>query len=416
MRRSGITALACAAVLLLGACTGTMEPRPPTLLVVGVAGDGGPTLALIEDAGPQAQPRLRYLPGSARPLSADAVAIDFEDRAGARAAAWVLSRTVTPAGVRAYLQRFDVEGIDSAEPTAFAEDVAAGLTLSDPGGGALLVAPDLTRQACPTALQVSRLGRWAVVLDDPAACGLTGFAVQWLVDTRERTAAPLGGATSVLATSPYTDQAQGGEQAYFLVSATGDAQVFAVDLSVEAPGSGAWFERARIDTGEQGATFLDMVGGSVTTGGDDVLAALTTARVGSVDLRDVAAKRETVTLKDAVQIGSRLIADPFGIASELLVIGPNRTVVIRTATGPEVASTPFAAAGGTSGTIDPVLRFAYVLGQRSVLLVDLLSGQDLYDEPLKTLVVSVPELALPTAGGRPLGAIGWVRAQVPDAP
>lgn len=410
MNRSVVKSV-LAAALLLSACTGTTEPRPPTLLIVGVAGGGGPELALIEDAGPLAQPRLRYVVGSARALLADAVSIDFEDRAGARAAAWVLSRSVASTGgtpqVSAYLQRFDVEAIDAAAPAAFAEDVSARLTLSAPGG-ALLEDPDVGRQACPTALQVSRLGRWAVVLDDPTACGLAGFAVQWLIDTREGSATPLGGSTSVLATGPYTDQSQGSERAFFLVSATGDAQVFAVDLSDDSPGPGAWYERARVDTGEVGgATFLDMAGSG------DVVSGLSTARVGSVDLLDPTAPQPPVTLTDSVQIGASLLADPFGVASELLVVGPSRTVVVRTPIGPEVAAATFTAA---SGTIDPVLRFAYVLGQRSVLLIDLLSGQDLYGEDLRTGIVSIPELVLPSSGGRLLGAIAWVRAKAPEVP
>ncbi|HRN19417.1 MAG TPA: hypothetical protein PLU66_10070, partial [Trueperaceae bacterium] len=46
------SALALAAALLAG-CTGTKEPRPPTLLIVGYEAAGGaPTLALVEDAGP----------------------------------------------------------------------------------------------------------------------------------------------------------------------------------------------------------------------------------------------------------------------------------------------------------------------------------------------------------------------------
>jgi hypothetical protein len=416
MNAHRIPLLACAAVLLLGACTGTSEPRPPTLLIVGIAGTTGPELALLEDPGPQASPRLRYVAGSERALSANAVAIDFEDRAGARAAAWVLSRSVASAGgtpqVSAYLQRFDVEGIAVSSPTAFAEDTAAALTLSEPGGG-LLVDPSIARQACPTALQVSRLGRWAVVLDDPAICGLPGFAVQWLVDTRERTATPLGGSTEVLATSPYTDQSQGGESAYFLVRATGDAQVFAVDLSVDAPDSGAWYERARITTSETGgATFLDMAGSEVV-GGARVLSGLSTARVGSVDLGEPTATRSPVSLTYGAQLGARLLADPFGVASELMVLDPSRTTVLRTPTGPEVGSAAFAAA---AGTLDPILSFGYVLGQRGVLLIDFLSGRDLYDEDLRTATVSVPELTLPTSGGRPVGAIAWVRARLPDAP
>src|SRR5690606_18531171 len=92
----GVVVLVCAALMLLGACTGTSEPRPPTLLLVGAAPGGQPSLVLVEDVSstaPRGEPRLEIVPGGARALLAPAVALDFEDRAGDRDAAWVLVRS-----------------------------------------------------------------------------------------------------------------------------------------------------------------------------------------------------------------------------------------------------------------------------------------------------------------------------------
>src|SRR5690606_41450245 len=88
----------------------------------------------------------------------------------------VLPRAVATQGgapaVPAYLQRFLVADVDPADPTAFAEDAAARVTLTSPGDGGVLDGLSLTSPTtCPAALQVDREGAFAVVLDDPSRCG-----------------------------------------------------------------------------------------------------------------------------------------------------------------------------------------------------------------------------------------------------
>lgn len=403
MKRCLVAFLVLAA--LLAGCTGTTEPRPPTLLVVGYAAASGPTLALVEDGGPTAgQARLQFVAGSERALLADAVAIDVEDRDFTRASAWVLVRAQTTSGgvlaVQAWLQRFAVAGIDAAAPAAFAEDPARRVVLS--GSGGVLVDPGLPgRTVCPSALQVTRNGQWALILDDPAACGEAGFPVQWLLNTVTGSASALRATADVLATSPYTDQVVGGERGYFLVSAPGGAQVYATDFT----NSATWLGQARL--GDSSA-LVDMAGSG------SVLVGLTTSRLTSLDLSDPSATPTAATLEVNAGPWARLVTDPLGATTEVLVLNGNRVALHRTPGTPEVGPVLVAAA---AGSIDPINRFAYLLTNGSITLVDLLTGLDEYDTPLQSGAFDVPELTLATgADGRALGVITWVRALATATP
>jgi len=398
------SALALAAALLAG-CTGTKEPRPPTLLIVGYEAAGGvPTLALVEDAGPAEAglQRLEFVAGSERSLEGAAVGLDFEDREGSRGAAWVLTRSQSTVGgevqVSAYLQRFTTQAVNPAAPTGFAEDTGARVTLTGPGGA--LVDPGLPgRTACPSTVQVSRTGRWAVILDDPTACGLSDVPVQWLLDTQALTAGALRATADVLAASPYTDQASVNERAYFLVNAIQRAQVYSTDFATPA----AWYKGMELESGD--SPMLDMAGSGT------LLVGLSEKTLTSVDTSDPAAKTTPATLKQAAGAGSRLVMDPFGAATEVFVLGANRVAMHRSPSAAEVGSIPNYAA---AATIDPANRFAYLLTNGAVEIVDLLSGQDLYDLPFRWEAFTVSELTLPVGPlGRPLGVIDWVRAAEP---
>lgn len=403
MTRYLLVFLALAA--LLTACTGTTEPRPPTLLVVGYAAGTGPTLALVEDSGPTAVPaRLQFVAGSERPLLADAVAMDIEDRDFTRAYAWVLVRSQATSGgvlsVDAWLQRFATSAIDPAAPTAFAEDTARRVVLS--GSGGVLVDPGLPgRVVCPSALQVTRSGQWALILDEPAACGQAGFPVQWLLNTVTGNASALRATADVLATSPYTDQVLGSERGYFLVSAPGGAQVYATDFTNPA----TWFGQARLGGS---SVLVDMAGSG------SVLVGLSDSRLASVDLTDPGAAPSSATLEVNSGPWARLVTDPLGATTEVLVLNGSRVALHRTPGTPEVGPIFLQAA---AGSIDPINRFAYLLASGSITLVDLLSGPDEYDTPLQYGAVSVPELTLTTGpDGRVLGVITWVRALATAAP
>lgn len=398
MTHARTAALLLALLLLVTGCTGTTEPRPPTLLVVGYAAGGSPTLALVEDIGPtQTGQRLQFVAGSQRALLGVPVAIDFEDREGARAYAWVLTRASSGAAPGAWLQRFAVGQIDPAAPDAFAEDDARRVVLSGPGG--VLVSADLPGRApCPRAAQVSRTGRWAVVLDDPAACGGSGFPVQWLVDTRAPSSARALRATAdTLATPAVTDQGAIDERAYFLTGAIDGAQIFATDFTAPS----AWFRGAILE-GQSTSAPLDLArSGSVLVG-------LTTTKLLSLDLTEPRTNLPPGQLEASATSTSRLVTDPFGAAHEVLVLGPNRVELHRS---PSLAQVGPIFVRAAAGAIDPVNFFGYLLSEGAITVVDLLTGEDDFERALSYISENLPELALSAdAAGRPQGVIGWVWA------
>lgn len=397
-----------AAALLLAACTGTSEPRPPTLLVVGVEAAGTPALILVEDvtdSAPAGDPRLEVLPGSTRNLQAPAIAFDLEDRGLDREALWVLTREVADVGgaaqVRAFLQRFTVDDIDPAAPGAFTEDVGARVVLSEPGGGGVLDGLSLTSPVtCPSAVQVDRGGSLAVVLDDPGACGSADHPELWLV--------PLSGAeqpralqgTNDLAPLPaYLDQRPDDQRLYFLVDAISTTHVY-VDRLDESPSARV----NELNVPEQAAELVDL------RGAGDAIVVLSREDLLTLNTAEPTAAERTDTRVDAVA----LVTDPTGAVTELLVLDEFVTSFHE---NPQDAGIDTANRGLVAAVIDPVTRFAYGVSEGSITILDLLTGADsgqpfrTYTEPLA--VLTLPEAlapGLPGATGAKVSAITWLRA------
>lgn len=395
------------AALVLAACTGTQEPRPPTLLVIGVEDGGTPRLLLVEDVtatAPPGSPRLTVVSGGARALQAPAVAIDFENRDTDRPAAWVLTRAVGAGGAAtAYLQRFEVHDIDPAAPTAFAEDAPARVTLTLPGGGGVLDGLSLTSPAtCPTALQVTRDGGLAAVLDDPAACGLPDHPELWLIDTATLDARVLQGTNDLLPVGVYLDQRPEDERLYFMIDAINTVHVYVDELDGST-------------SGRHGQLSLPVSGLDLTqvAGSGDALLGLATDELLGVDLTLLAPAPQP-TRADTLSTGAfALITDPGGFASDVLVLGSDRLAVHEDASDGSPSTTAFTA---VAATIDPVVLFAYGVAEGRVLIIDLLTGGQ-SGEPLRVHAEQLAEVALPDGGtASELSVIGWVRAVTPPAP
>ena len=390
----------------LSACTGTKEPQPPTLLVVGVedrsAPPAVPQLLLVEDVtatAPVGDPRLRVVPGSRRALLAPAVAIDFEERDGARDAAWVLTRAIDASGptpvVTAHLQRFEVADVDPAAPTAFAEDAAALVTLTDPGGtGVLDGVSDSSPATCPTALQVSRSGSHAVILDDPEACGLTDHPELWLVDTGSGDAMTLEGTNDVLPLPPYANQNPSNERVVFLVAGIGSAHVY------QDAFDGA---SSRVQTLAFGTDLITDVAGSGA-----LLFALTGTELRSLDLSDPAAEEVRADTRGSAD---RLATDPSGVVTQVLVVADEGMSVHQDREDEQPDNVLYGAAGAT---IDPGTRFAYAVAEERIVILDLLTGGDSGDA-LRALPVTLPEVTLPSVADAEIGVIAWIRALPPVA-
>ena len=399
--------LLAAVTAALTACTGTQEPRPATLLVVGVETAGVPNLLLVEDVtatAPAGDPRMVVVPGSSRVLQGNAVAIDLEDRNVLRPAAWVLTRSVVDNGgapqATSYLQRFAVDDIDPTAPGAFAEDVPARLLLTEPGGTGLLDGLSLTSPfSCPSEVQVDRAGTVAVVLDNPRRCGSSDHAELWLLATDGSAVVALQGTNDVLGLPAYLDQRPDEELIYFLVDAINSAHVYVAEVA------GTSSHRINeLTIPEPPADLVDLAGAG------DTLIALADQDLLSLSLAAPAAATRAATRS----FSDGLVADPSGSLSELLVLD---TVGTAMHTDPTDASFDSTAQRAVAGVLDPVTRFGYGVTDGAIVIYDLLTGGDsgepfrVHSEPIAalTLPLSLPG-TLPEATGARVSVIEWVRA------
>ncbi len=399
--RPGLVGALMAAATVLAGCTGTTEPRPPTLLVIGAAPGGQPQLLLVEDVSataPRGEPRLEVVPGGARALLAPAVALDFEDRAGERDAAWVLVRSSGGSGVTASLQRFEVDEIDPDEPSAFGEDVAARVSLTEPGGTGVLDGLSPTSPTtCPVALQVDGDGETAVVLDDPSACGSGDHVELWLVPLAGGAPTALEATNPVAALAPYLDQATGDGVVYFLVDGIGSTHVYRHALGTD--GSDRLVD---VNVPEPASRLVSAAGSGAR------LVVLSDEDLLTVDLEEGG----DATRADTRPNARGLVVDTTGIAPEVLVLTGADVAFHST---PEDASPDVAPRAAAAATIDPVTRFGYAVGQGTVTIIDLLTGGD-SDSVFRPHVEPLAEMELPTGANGTLSVIGWVRAVTPEEP
>lgn len=400
-------ALVACLCLLLAACTGTQEPRPATLLLVGVETGGVGNLLLVEDVtatAPVGSPRLVVVPGSARALQGNAVSLDLEDRNVQRPAAWVLTRSVSGVGgvpqVTSYLQRFAVADIDPAAPSAFAEDASARLLLSEPGGTGLLDGLSLTSPfSCPSAVQVNRTGTMAVVLDDPSRCGSSDHPELWLLATDGSEVRLLQGTNDVLGLPAYLDQRPDTELVYFLVDAINSAHVYVAEVD------GASSHRITdLTVPESPSNLVDLAGAG------DALIALAGQDILSLSLSTPAPATRVPTRPGS----DALVTDLSGAITELLVLDTSGTAMHTDPTDSPFDSTT---ARAVAGVLDPVTRFGYGVAEGGIVIYDLLTGGDsgepfrVHTEPIASLTLPLARPpTLPGADGSRVSVISWVRA------
>ncbi len=403
--RSGaarLAALAMLVALLLSACTGTSEEQAPTLLIVGVLDGTTPQLALVEDVPSPAtvNDRLRFVPGSRRPLQAPAVAIDVTERDLGRGVAWVLTREVAGGTTtRAYLEPFAVSDIDPAAPAAFAP---AGPPLELVGPGGILPLDDSPNTVvCPTAVQASRSGEWLLVLDVPRECTPASgdFPVLWLVNSAAGTAGTLQESNVVLGVQPYTDQRRENERGFFLVAGTATAQVYAIDFET---GVSSWFGQRELAA--------DPYELRHAAGGGSTLVGFTTSQLVGVDLERPAGSDRLGPVTAATS-ARQVVVDPTAVRHVLLLT--DTQVEVHAALAQDAPAPDSVTFAGAGASIDGPRAYGYVIAGGQMMLVDLYTGGGAGDS-LRTFAYSVPELTLPTGPtGRPLGVVSWVRAAEP---
>ncbi len=421
MRR--LRALAPLLLLLLGVvagCTGTTENVPPLLLAIGrqdPANAAAYQMVLVEDNYTANQSTLRTLTivaGSERPLPYPAIASDVVDRAGARTSMVVLTRDLAPGtDPPSALVSFGLTGIDPAAPTAFQE--LSTIPLTGAGGALQAYAP-----LCLTGLTVSATGRYVTLLSDPRACNDTspsGYAQLFQLDTQTGSAQPVVPASGVQVTQPtvpFDDQQSTGETLSFLVSGTNNAQVYTDpvphDASLAAI-AGTLPGQDQLALEGSGGVLAAATNPSPYTPNSYLQSYLQTVTPGLLT--------PAGTQVDTVFGATALAIDPSGATSQVVVAGYSSGGAGEIAVHPDpgtkaTAFTPYVyGLTGVAAAIDPVNRFAYVVDNERIVVLDLLTVASQQGIWYKSYPFSTAaDLPLPTDSyGRYVTTVQWARAK-----
>ncbi len=380
---SGLKRRVCLVLALLStlsACTGTSEERLPTLLAVALNPAAGPQVALVRTAltaSEEVQGGFAVLEDSRQTLLAPAVDFAVTERRGSRRELVVLSGAGGTVSGEAYLDFFNLQGVDAASPDAFAP--------SRPRR-ALSSFVDAPASFCPEAVQTSRTGRYVVVFNAPR-CG--GTAALDLFDTQTNRALPrlAGGTFGLVAAPPYLDQQT--DTLYYLQQKVSNTDLVAVRLS------------------DFGDTDVDFPAATLTTLPDRDQRSLT--QVGSTLLVlypssflsvPLATPAQNV-LVDTLPDSRRFIDDLSPFEASVLILGNNRLTVHRLLDDADEQSTQVTV---ESATYDPLERFAYLVSEQQIVRFDLLRYDGSFSGVLRTF--ELPELVKP-------GPVTWFKGVVP---
>ena len=368
-RRSSLPALFVA--FLLAACTGTIEVRPPSLLIVGFGEAGAGEVGLIDvrllEAGVPVEERLvvarRPLPEGGRP-----VAFDVVDRAGDRAELAVASRTVDDVY---HLSFFDMGSIDVDDPGDFAEIAGRRVNLTE-----------VAEALCPKRLAVSRDGRLLAAINDEAVCPDSDALMIVDLDTQEVTAIDVAPTGPVIRSGLYLEQETG--LLYYLAEKAAAVNVRVIDPITQSDDE---LVDVPFATGQEA---MDL--GPVR---DALLVLYNNAFVPIRQFETDASVGEEV---GTVANSRRLLNDDFrSLASVLLHSTSQLAFHADVEDEDEVrSSTP----GVTGGTLDSVNQFAYLVASGRVFVFDPLTP----DLPVRSVGLAQGELEQPAF-------VTWVLAE-----
>jgi hypothetical protein len=340
-------------LLALAGCTGTQEAQLPTLLVIGSAGPGGPQLSLVEDIRDPAaaQPRrLEPVANSERPLPAPPVSLDVVDRNGARGELVVLIDD----SARTELRFFSLEGLNGSDPSAFEESrelVDLDTVLAD------VIAA--VSQICLAQVQVSGDGRFVALFDDGTCRDGSPQPDIYVVDT---IAQALVYSVSIedpdiLPFGIYVDQSR--DLLYFASGSILQTDVLALPL--DGPEDPAPVGSVSVPPLiEVEGTDLAPAGGGIAVLADDALAV--------VSLADEDPSAPVRTLLDA----RKVLPDPSRTLDEIVVYSSNRIAVHTDAVDADPELSPPSLATLVDATLEPVERFAYLLADGGIYILDLI--------------------------------------------
>ena len=417
------TLLTLLPLLSLAACTGTSESAVPVLLVVGYenAADEEGSLGLVEDtfnlSGDARE--ILFVPGSRRPLPAAPIAYDITGRSENRTTLVALSRDSAANGNAAFLNFFNVDGIDPDNPAAFERTGLEELPLN---GDALDTSEfPLNLNFCPVDVQVSSEGRYAALLHDGEPCGLQGFAAVDIVDLRATPDPRLLARFSVqIIPSRFFLQQERpdapGNRLYFFEDDPAGVQVTEVTLPDENANN------PEIDTVEGGDNVQQVVdipddnqdavdlGVLQDTSGENTTVPVLVAlfEESFVTIRNYGGEGDAPVASarvDTTEQSRQLITDDFLELNDVFVLGEDEFTVHQTITADAEEEADIVAA---DAVYDPNNRFVYFALNETVSLFDPTNFDYEGDDDIEIDSFDVDEVTDPAF-------ITWIQA-VSDAP
>lgn len=213
-------------LLLLSGCTGSQETPPSTLLVIGHADDKLGLVATASLFSQDSSTPLDFLVN--RTVAGEALALDVVDRSNRRSQAVVL----VAKGEAYALEFFDLRGID---PSNFQE-----ASMFQPSRAALKLAVDSIDKAasvttkplafCPSSLQVSRSGKYVVLINDKRRCSKLTSTGLLVLDVQANPARIVyHRETSIFPNALYLEQSS--ERVYYFSEQAGGARLEQLTLS-----------------------------------------------------------------------------------------------------------------------------------------------------------------------------------------
>ena len=334
--------------ILLGGCTGTQEESIPILLVVGSVEAGAPQLQLFEDVRDPMTPRDLQPVGTPVPLPAAPVSFDVIDRNGERSELVVLTEAGT-------LHFFDLSDLPDSFVQSRTPVDAAALVLAS--GEA--VGPAFCWRQVQVGGEPSAAGRYAALLDS-CRSDLTEVYVLDLVTSEFLYALSLRhvDAQPLLAVGIHLDQAS--DRLFFATDEFTETLV----QSVEVAGEAAPEELGLSPLDPLEAVDLAPLGsgiGLLGEGGELSIVPFTGDAPAPVDLELAAART--------------LLPDPSGNVELVAAFAESRGALVDILEDQEPESLDLAEPLADA-TLEPVQRFAYLLEEGGIEVLDLFSYAD----------------------------------------
>lgn len=374
-------------LVLLVACTGTQSVQAPILLFVTHSEGGVHRAALIEDA-QFSDPRFTYLQDTETVLAGAPVDFDVVDRAGSRSQIVLLLET----GANDYQAAwFTTDGI-VADTAAELAEARAATDLTGSLAGVLSDPADL----CLTHIQTTHDGELLALLNEPGAGNCASSVASpsvFLVAADGEFIRELATSQSLLPSGLYIRQATGDQEDF----------LFVLDEGVGA---------ARLNELELPDGALDA--GTEFASGSDIPVPLD---FGYTNGNFVVIQPDYLYVHGQARVSlspssgnNRLIADPYGDQlPALLVLRTGSSGQLHVAVAGAATETVTNLGNVSSGTVEPVQQWAYLLTTTGITTVDLMEIIEQFGNANPVSRATIPEIGAP-------GLITWFQGLLPEVP